>query len=160
MKLRLFQTALLLVTETMPPGVAGDAHGPVIRIRADLWARGDAGLLQHELEHVRQFWRLGIPVMIVNGLVAGWLALQFGSPLLPLQAGLTVGIFSLSMHSILYLVSRGYREQAEVDAYRTQMRFPDGKGGQLTLDGAATRLAGDRYKLGITIDQARALLAN
>jgi hypothetical protein len=149
---------LVLLTDTMPAGVAGDARGPVIRIRADLWARGDEGLVQHELEHVRQFYRLGMLAVIFNAPIGAWLALHFGSPLLPTQAGLAVGIASLSMHSILYLASRAYRRLAETTAYQEQMRWPDGKGGKLSLEDAASRLAWTRYDLQITIGQARELL--
>ncbi len=63
------------------------------------------------------------------------------------------------MHPALYLFSRAYRELAEVAAYRVQMRYPDGRGGQLTLDNAAARLAGARYQLAITVEEARELLA-
>lgn len=150
--------ALIRVTGSIPTGVAGDARGPVIRIRAELWARGDEGLVQHELEHVRQFYSVGLIAAALNAPLAFWLAWTVGSPLPPWQAALVVGIVSLAMHSALYLASRAYRQTAEVAAYRVQMRYPDGKGGRLSLDDAAARLAGARYGLGITIDQARALL--
>lgn len=159
MRLRIFPLALLIVTDAMPAGVAGDARGPVVRIHPDMWTRGDEGLLQHELEHVRQFYRMWILSTIVNAPLAGWLALHFASPLSPLQAALAVGISCLAMHPLLYLRSRTYRELAEVDAYRVQMRYPDGKGGQLSLDDAAARLAGPRYGLGITAVEAGELLA-
>ncbi len=66
MRLRFFPPALVAVTEAMPDGVAGDARGPVIRVRANHWARGDEGLLQHEIEHVRQFYRMWIIGAIIN----------------------------------------------------------------------------------------------
>ena len=149
---------LVLIADTLPSGVAGDARGPVIRIRADLWARGDEGLVQHELEHVRQFYLVGILAAIINAPLAAWLALRFGSPLAPLQAAIAVGSVSLAMHSILYLASRAYRGWAEAGAYRVQMRYPDGKGGRLTLDDAAARLAGERYGLGVMAGEAREML--
>lgn len=101
-------------------------------------------------------WLLGA---IINAPLAAWLALHAGSPLPPLQAGVAVGIACLAMHPALYLFSRAYRELAEADAYRIQMRYADGKGGQLTLDDAAARLAGPRYGLGITVDRAKTLLS-
>lgn len=158
MRVNLFPLALILVTDAMPDGVAGDARGPVVRIGAKQHARGDEGLLQHELEHVRQFYRMWLFGAIVNAPFAAWLALHFASPLSPLQAALAVGISCLAMHPLLYLRFRVYREQAEVDAYRAQVRYPDGKGGQLSLDGAAERLARERYGLGITTEEAMELL--
>ena len=47
--------ALIFYTDALPEGVGGDARGPVIRIRSKY--REDQGIHQHELEHVRQWWR-------------------------------------------------------------------------------------------------------
>ncbi len=62
---------------------------------------------------------------------------------------------TLGIHSLLYLVVRRYRLWAEVQAYREQMRHQDRHGGYLSLESAAARLANPRYRLGITIDQAK-----
>ncbi len=64
------------------------------------------------------------------------------------------------MHPVLYLFSRAYREFAEVAAYRVQMQYSDGKGGQLTLDDAAARLAGPRYGLGMTVAKMKEVLSS
>lgn len=61
---------------------------------------------------------------------------------------------TLGLHSLLYLFIRPYRQWAEVEAYRRQMRYPP----HLSLDSAAQRLAAPRYELGLTADQAREAL--
>jgi hypothetical protein len=38
--------------------IYGEAKGPVVWILESV--KDDVGVLNHELEHVRQFWRLGI----------------------------------------------------------------------------------------------------
>lgn len=50
---------LVFYVDTLPSGFGGMAHGPVIRILERL--RGDEGIRQHELVHVRQwFFTLGL----------------------------------------------------------------------------------------------------
>lgn len=46
---------LLILTDVMDIHSNGQANGPVVRIRPAY--RDDEGLLQHELIHVRQWWR-------------------------------------------------------------------------------------------------------
>ncbi len=46
--------ALVFYVSSLRDGVAGEARGPVVRI-LEIY-RGDRGLLEHELVHVRQFW--------------------------------------------------------------------------------------------------------
>lgn len=45
---------IVIHTDLMMGTAAGKALGPIILIRPAY--RGDAGLLAHEVEHVRQFW--------------------------------------------------------------------------------------------------------
>lgn len=53
--IKLIPPALVLHTERgIKPGFEAAARGPVVFIRP-VW-RGNAGLLVHELEHVRQWW--------------------------------------------------------------------------------------------------------
>lgn len=46
--------ALVIYTRLLPERKAGLAIGPLVLIQRRY--KGDAGLLAHELEHVRQFW--------------------------------------------------------------------------------------------------------
>lgn len=54
---------LIIYTDLMPERFSGYTLGPIVLIRPR--CRDDQGLLQHELVHVRQFWRtfglFGIP---------------------------------------------------------------------------------------------------
>lgn len=43
-------------TDGLPDGVGGRQIGPVVQIRPVYRERGDEGIHQHELEHVRQWW--------------------------------------------------------------------------------------------------------
>jgi len=45
---------LLFYTDNVKEGSAGQANGPVIRIRPAY--KDDKGLLFHEIEHVRHWW--------------------------------------------------------------------------------------------------------
>ncbi|HUV64412.1 MAG TPA: hypothetical protein VMW24_10980 [Sedimentisphaerales bacterium] len=62
-------------------------------------------------------------------------------------------------HILLYRYNRGYRQWAEVKAYRKQMKYTmyDGKT-YMDLDSAARWLMLPKYKLGLTEKQARAAL--
>lgn len=144
----------------LPDGVAGDARGPFVRITAgrDL----DKGLLMHELAHVAQFWGVGILTALVTGLslftiapLVLWHMPPWG-PILAIAFSVTFALFGT--HFMLYRLFRSYRLWAEVMAYREQVLHPDGKGGRLNFDGAARRLMNPRYRLGLTLEQARAAL--
>lgn len=45
-------------TDNLPPTSAGRAYGPVILIRKGY--ENDIGIMEHELEHVRQWWVHGL----------------------------------------------------------------------------------------------------
>ena len=64
---------------------------------------------------------------------------------------------TLTLHSLLYLW-RPYRLWSEAQAYTKQMLYLDRNGARLLLDGAAARLAGKSYDLGITVDEAKVIL--
>jgi hypothetical protein len=50
---------LVFYVDSLPNGFGGMAHGPIVRILKRL--RGDEGIRQHELVHVRQWlWTLGM----------------------------------------------------------------------------------------------------
>ena len=154
---------LISYTDALPLGVAGDARGPFIRIRKSYEA--DEGLYQHELRHVKQWAIVGVALGAINASIAWllWSATVAAVPtiggLTPLQAAGVLGFAAfVAGHGVLYSCTRAYRQAAEVDAYRTQMRFPNGRGGQLSLDKAAELLKRPNYDLDITFAQARILL--
>lgn len=154
---------LVSYTDELPVGAAGDARGPFIRIRKGYEA--DEGLYQHELRHVKQWAIVGAVLGVLNaaGAWAIWSAWSAVAPsiggLTPPQAAAALGFATfVAGHGALYLFKRAYRQAAEVDAYRTQMRFPNGRGGQLTLDKAAELLTRPNYRLDLTFAQARILL--
>jgi hypothetical protein len=98
----------------IPRAQASITLGAVSLIRPEF--RGDAGLVAHELVHVRQ-WRE-----------------------------------SYGMFWPRYLLSRRYRRDYEVEAYREQLKFAP-----QSVDRFAGFLA-NNYYLGISVDVARSLL--
>lgn len=101
----------------LPKKAGAGSIGPLVLVRQKYILRGDEGIIRHELEHVKQWWR------------------------------------SLGAHGPLYLFVRRYRLWSEVEAYRAQMAFPDGKGGALRIEKAAQYLS-EGYGLGINPDEA------
>ena len=147
---------LTLYTKELPHGAAGSACGPLIRIRKGY--ESDDGLYQHELRHVKQWLFVGVTVGALIASVARLLELESASLLVQLAAWAFGVLAALSGHELLYACSKVYRAWSEADAYRTQMRFPYRTGLYLSPKDAAARLAGRRYRLGITIERARELL--
>lgn len=160
--------ALIWYTDRLPDGVGGAANGPVVRIRPKY--REDRGIHAHELEHVEQYWLLGLAVALlvyVNAYVValelpGWLAWRggwLGAAILFLAGGLDPVLWCALVagalaHPAMYLFVRRYRLWAEACAYLVQMAEPDLAGGHLTRESAARRLASDRYRLHLTYEQA------
>jgi hypothetical protein len=100
--------AFVQYTNNVPAGFAGVTYGPWVRILET--KRDDAGLLAHELEHVKQFW--AAVLALVCWLPALWLYVDLDAALLLV---LGAAIVALLMHKRLTLM-------AEVDAYRVQLK--------------------------------------
>lgn len=100
--------ALVQYTTSVPAGFGGVTYGPWVRILPQY--RGDAGLLAHELEHVKQFWAAVLAVLC--WLPALWLHVDPDTALLLV---LGAAIAALLMHKRLTLM-------AEVDAYSVQLK--------------------------------------
>lgn len=114
----------------------------------------DVGLREHEFEHVRQRWWMFGVVMF------GFSPVFFLDPWwLAALAYAGVGYIGIYLDMIFYAGNRSYRQGCEVYAYNRQMTQPNKHGGYLSLDDAAAALACPKYRLDISIDQARALLA-
>jgi hypothetical protein len=99
--------ALIQYTDSVPTGFAGVTYGPWVRILTR--KRDDAGLLAHELLHVKQFWdavlafACWVPALwLMPHDVALWLVLG-------------AAIVALLCRKTLTLM-------AEVDAYRLQLK--------------------------------------
>lgn len=138
---------LVIYTDDLGADFGGTAKGFVIRIRPEY--RGDQGLLRHELEHVRQFWRVGL------AMTALLCAAVFGLDLHPAWL-ISVAAAGMSTHDLAYSSSRRYRLWAEVRAYRVQMRYPDATGGYLSATVAAQFLAQPKYRLDLDYPAALA----
>jgi len=65
---------------------------------------------------------------------------------------------SLALHPFLYRFWKFYRLQSEAAAYFVQMQYPDRKGHFVTLDEAAEMLAKPRYRLDLSVADARVAL--
>lgn len=128
-------------TDKVPEQFGGLASGPLIRIRPEY--QGDAGLLEHEKNHVRQWY-----AVLAIGLLLCTLLTLLVSPSLWLLYGLAP-----SLHPLLYKFVRPYRRWCEVKAYRKQIAI----GGYASNEFAVTALV-EKYGLRLGADEARALL--
>ena len=131
----------LKYTDDVPDEFGGQACGPLIKIRPKYV--GDGGLLEHEKVHVRQWYA----VLALGLLLCTLLTLLVSPSLWPL-CGL-----ALYGHQLLYKFVRPYRRWCEVQAYRKQLAT----GGYDSTDFAVTALV-EKYDLGLSIDEARALI--
>ena len=130
-------------TENVTPGFAATTKGPFIKMLPKY--KDDAGLLEHEKVHVRQWY-----AWLALGLLIGTLLTLLVSPSLWPLFGLAP-----FLHSLLYKFVRPYRRWCEVQAYRKQVAV----GGYSSNEFAVTMLV-EKYGLDLSVDEARALLSN
>ena len=124
----------------------------------------DAGLLEHELTHVRQWYALlgacaalGVLLSAALWLLGGLLLWMAALAVMP--GALVMGVYA---HGRLYTVSARYRLWAEAAAYREQLRhYPEDD----TEDKRRLRfmlfamfLTLPAYRLSITQDEAEAVM--
>ena len=132
---------LIKLSQSLPNGFGGTAQGPLIKLLTKY--KDDVGLIEHEKTHVRQWYAvLGI------GLLLCTLLMLLVSPYLWPLYGLAPVLYQL-----LYKFVRPFRRWCEVRAYRKQIKT----GGYTNNDFAANALA-DKYTLGLSVADARALL--
>lgn len=130
-------------TESVSEGFGGEACGPFIRLRPKY--SNDQGLLEHEKTHVRQWY--------VATIITALVVVGLGALIAPLLTAL-IGVAPFS-HSLLYKYARPYRQWCEVRAYRKQVDV----GGYNSNEFAVAALV-ERYGLRLSVDEARALLAD
>lgn len=119
----------------------GTAQGPLIKMLSKY--KDDMGLLEHEKMHVRQWYA----VLGFGLLLSTLLTLLVSQSLWPLYGLAPV------LNQSLYKYLRPYRRWCEVRAYRKQIET----GGYTNNDFAVNALA-NKYDLGLSVDDARALL--
>lgn len=125
----------------LPNGFGGAVQGPIIKILAVY--KDDAGLLEHEKVHVRQWYFVLALVLLISGLLT-----MLVSPFLWPMYGL-----ALFGHQLLYKFVRPYRRWSEVKAYRKQIGF----GGYTSNEFAVNALA-EKYDLKLSVDDVKELL--
>lgn len=146
--------AIVQYTDNVPSGFGGVTYGPWVRILPKY--REDAGLLQHELEHVKQFW---ISLLAA----APWLYTLFAAEQSDLLRGYAVAVGLIVVS--LFAMRKGLILQAEVAAYRVQLKVSV-ESKNLSLTQAETRaklFAGfiaTKYRLDITPDAALKLITD
>ena len=128
-------------TEKLANGFGGTAQGPVIKILSKY--KDDAGLLEHEKTHVRQWYA----VLAIGLLLCTLLTLVVSPALWPLYG------LAPFLHPLLYKFLRPYRRWCEVRAYRKQITV----GGYIGNEFAVTALV-EKYNLRLGADEARTLL--
>ena len=137
MKINIIPPAVILYTEKGMTWQAGAARAFIVRIK-DKYA-GDAGLLAHELMHVKIFWL----VTLVSALL---IYLTAPIELLPL---------ALAVKSLAYRFIPAWRLREEVICYRAQSNaYNDGKDRTPIF----ARYISTHYDLDISTGKARDLL--
>ena len=134
---------LIKLAESLPNGFGGTAQGPLIKLLPKY--QNDAGLIEHEKTHVRQWYA----VLAIGLLLCTLLTLLVAPSLWPLY-----GLAPL-LHPLLYKFVRPYRRWCEVQAYRKQIAI----GGYASNEFAVTALV-EKYDLRLGADEARALLTD
>ena len=109
--------SLKYTDENMKEGQGGYAKFWFIRIRPKY--KDDKGILAHELEHVKQFWRRGI-----------------------------------YFHSLRYLLSKDYRLDCEVEAYKEQLKYAPATTDPDTYRKMYAGFIAKGYNLKITTEEA------
>ena len=134
---------LIKLVESLPNGFGGTAQGPLIKLLPKY--QHDVGLIEHVKTHVRQWYA----VLAIGLLFSTFLTLLVSPSLWPLY-----GLAPLS-HQLLYKLVRPYRRWCEVRAYRKQIAI----GGYASNEFAVTALV-EKYALGLSVDEAKALLTD
>ena len=129
----------IIYTRALPGNAVARSKGPVIWMLDSM--RGNEAVLQHELTHVKQWAALSL-----LGVVWAAGCYRFG-----FMQYAHFGILSLALHQALYTILPLYRQWAEVQAYRVQVKY----GGDITS--CATSLSRD-YGLTVSHDKALTLL--
>ena len=132
---------LIQLAESLPNGFGGTAQGPLIKLLPKY--QHDAGLIEHEKTHVRQWYA----VLAIGLLLCTLLTLVVSPALWPLYG------LAPSLHPLLYKFVRPYRRWCEVRAYRKQISV----GGYIGNEFAVTALV-EKYNLRLGADEARTLL--
>ena len=132
---------LIKYAKELPNGFGGTAQGPLIKLLSKY--QNDAGLIEHEKTHVRQWYA----AMAIGLLLCTLLTLLVSASLWPLY-----GLAPL-LHQLLYKFARPYRLWSEVKAYRKQIDF----GGYASNEFAVNALA-EKYNLKLSVDDVIELL--
>ena len=132
---------LIKLSQSLPNGFGGTAQGPLIKLLPKY--QHDVGLIEHEKTHVRQWYA----VLAIGLLLCTMLTLLVSPSLWPLYG------LAPFFHQLLYKFVRPYRRWCEVRAYRKQIET----GGYTGTEFALTALV-EKYDLGLSVDEARALL--
>lgn len=130
-------------TDNIPEKFAGEACGPLIKIRTRYVA--NQGLLEHEKVHVQQ-WYVGLIITIFAVVLVALIC----TPLFMVLIG--VSPFS---HSLLYKYVRVYRQWCEVCAYRKQISVGDYESNCFAVIALV-----ENYQLGISPQLATKLLVS
>jgi len=108
--------------------------------------KDDQGIINHELMHVKQFYRMsllslwGVVIYLMGGLMTP----------------LVIGVIGFCAHTILYRFSESYRYVAEVEAFKVQLKSYDRS--EMDYDATVRKLVYilvTRYNVDVSLAQAR-----
>ena len=102
---------LTFFVKTLGPNTAGEARGPIIRIKEEY--KEDTGIYYHELLHVKQWATLSLFAIPI-----AYILIQLG-----LQEYAGLSFMTVALHAALYRFIPGYRLWAESEAYKEQAKY-------------------------------------
>lgn len=141
--------AFVFLHSTLPDRVVGSARLFMVFIQHGY--EGDKSVLEHELKHVEQFY----VCTLVGALAYMVLLLALEQMVMPWPL---IAVLAVFIHPLAYRFCAEYRAEAEGAAFSEQARHPNKDGVQITREQAAGYLAGPRYKLNMTPEQAMAYI--
>lgn len=125
---------------SLPKGFGGKVS--MWRIEILRKYKGDAGLLEHEKWHVRQWWAAAVTTLLLSALLAAALG----------SAWLILGLLAPATHTLLYKI-KPYRKWSEARGYRIQLDAQRYASSQFAVDAMM-----HKYGLGLSDKEARKLI--
>ena len=117
------------------------ADSKMFRIRINPKYEEHEGLMAHEYEHIKQFYTVFIPLMIIAAFT--WFNYRQ-------DVGLVIGVLAFVCKDLAYTFIKKVRFALEARAYRKQLEVQ----GPQNLEVFAKALA-ENYDLNVTVEEAR-----
>lgn len=143
MKIHLNPLAISIIVDKLPNNFGGISYGPFIGIIKKY--ENDEGLMQHELTHASQFWKVGI-------LFSSFVLFILSCLHFPVDY-LWYSLLGFFLHGFAYLLFDKYKLFCEVKAYKEQLKYYDTDKTDLFVEFISTK-----YGLSVDKEEIKKLL--